>query len=162
VQGRFVFSSSREPIRCAEAGFFGEKNGQRLRSILALSLRRIAENFFATLFPSNSHIGCAPLGRISRLPVCGRCLEAVRPIERTVCAICGERPLSPYATPHQNGEIECGLCKRARPPFVKAVADESCQGGLRGTGTRGQVQLGYGFRQTSVPELQLRVVHAGS
>jgi ComF family protein len=63
--------------------------------------------------------------------VCNQCLQAIQTIAGEVCSICGERLLSPYTAPNQNGEIHCGLCMRAKPPFVKAVAYASYEGTLR-------------------------------
>ena len=48
-----------------------------------------------------------------------------------VCSICGERILSPYALSGIDGEPRCGLCRRIRPPFGRAVAYGSYEGGLR-------------------------------
>jgi len=47
------------------------------------------------------------------------------------CAICGERLISPYAFSADNGDPRCGLCRRLEPPFVKAAAYGSYEGGLR-------------------------------
>jgi ComF family protein len=55
----------------------------------------------------------------------------MRPIAGTLCSICGERLLSPYAASPERGESQCGLCKRVKPPFVKAAAYGSYEGGLR-------------------------------
>jgi ComF family protein len=73
----------------------------------------------------------APLIRISRLPVCQECLDAIRPISGGLCAICGERLFSPYAVPSAAGEPRCGLCRRLTPAFARAVAYGSYEGGLR-------------------------------
>jgi len=67
---------------------------------------------------------------ISRLPVCEECLSAMRPIAGGTCSICGERLVSPYAFLAE-AEARCGLCRRLEPPFVKAVAYGSYEGGLR-------------------------------
>ena len=53
----------------------------------------------------------------------------MRPIAGGVCSVCGERVFSPYAV--SAGETRCGLCRRLEPPFVKAVAYGSYDGGLR-------------------------------
>jgi ComF family protein len=53
------------------------------------------------------------------------------PIAGNVCSICGERILSPYAVSGVDGEPRCGLCRRIQPPFAKAVAYGSYEGGLR-------------------------------
>ncbi len=54
----------------------------------------------------------------------------MRPIAGGTCSICGERLLSPYAFLAE-AEARCGLCRRLEPPFVKAVAYGSYEGGLR-------------------------------
>ena len=54
----------------------------------------------------------------------------MRPIAGGTCSICGERLLSPYAFVAE-AEVRCGLCRRLEPPFVKAVAYGSYEGGLR-------------------------------
>ena len=54
----------------------------------------------------------------------------MRPIAGGSCSICGERLFSPYAFLAEV-EARCGLCRRLEPPFVKAVAYGSYEGGLR-------------------------------
>ena len=90
-----------------------------------------AESLFAVLFPSDCRICGAPLFKISRLPVCQECLDAIRPISGSVCAICGERIFSPYALSSSGGEPRCGLCRRIEPAFVRATAYGSYESGLR-------------------------------
>ncbi len=53
------------------------------------------------------------------------------PIAGQVCAICGERLLGPFAVSTDPGEPRCGLCRRVEPPFARAVAYGSYEGGLR-------------------------------
>jgi ComF family protein len=91
----------------------------------------IAEGLFAVLFPSDCRICSAPLIRISRLPVCDDCLDAMLRIEGQVCARCGERLFSPYAVARPEGEVCCGLCRRIDRDFERAVAYGSYEGGLR-------------------------------
>jgi len=55
----------------------------------------------------------------------------MRPIAGGTCSICGERLLSPYAFLTEQAEARCGLCRRVEPPFVRAVAYGSYEGGLR-------------------------------
>ena len=55
----------------------------------------------------------------------------MRPITGGVCSVCGERLFSPYAVASASGESRCGLCRRAGPPFVRAAAYGSYEGGLR-------------------------------
>ncbi len=91
----------------------------------------IAESLFAVLFPSDCRICGIPLVKISRLPVCQECLDAMPAIEGGVCAICGERLFSPYAVTGAPGEPRCGLCRRIEPPFARAAAYGSYESGLR-------------------------------
>jgi ComF family protein len=55
----------------------------------------------------------------------------MRPISGGLCAICGERIEGPYVLAGKDGEIRCGLCRRVEPPYVKAAAYGSYDGGLR-------------------------------
>ena len=87
-----------------------------------------AESLFATLFPADCRLCGEPLLNISRLPVCPECLAAMLPIGVGTCAICGERLLSPYLV---STEPRCGLCRRLAPPFARATAYGSYEGGLR-------------------------------
>ena len=97
----------------------------------SIASRALAESLFAVLFPGDCRICGAPLLRISRLPVCQECLDAMRPITGGLCAICGERLFSPYAVSSAAGEPRCGLCRRLAPSFARAVAYGSYEGGLR-------------------------------
>ena len=94
-------------------------------------MNSVAESLFATLFPSDCRLCGAPLVNISRLPVCDECLTALHPITGGVCSICGERLASPYAFAAGQEEPKCGLCRRLGPPFARAVAYGSYEGGLR-------------------------------
>jgi ComF family protein len=47
-----------------------------------------------------------------------------------LCSICGERLPGPYAL-FTDGEVRCTLCRRLEPPYVKAAAYGSYEGGLR-------------------------------
>ena len=80
----------------------------------------------ATLFPADCRLCHAPLTRISRLPVCPACLEAIHPTECRICALCGERLESEFA------EGLCGMCRRVAPHFVRARAYGAYEGALRG------------------------------
>ena len=91
----------------------------------------IAESLFAVLFPSDCRICGIPLVKISRLPVCQECLDAMHAISGGVCAICGERLFSSYAVAGAAGEPRCGLCRRIHPPFARAAAYGSYESGLR-------------------------------
>ncbi len=54
----------------------------------------------------------------------------MRPIEGTLCLICGERIYSPYAVTENRGP-RCGVCRRVEPVFARAAAYGSYEGGLR-------------------------------
>jgi predicted amidophosphoribosyltransferase len=82
------------------------------------------------LFPSDGRICGTPLV-ISRLPVCDESLASMHPIAGCVCSVCGERILSPYAVSGIDGEPRRRRCRRIQPPFAKAVAYGSYEGGLR-------------------------------
>ena len=97
---------------------------------LISSIGGIAEALFATFFPSDCRLCGAPLINISRLPVCGECLAEIRPSEEGVCSVCGERLVSHHAFARENEEPVCGLCRRLSPPFEKAAAYGSYDGGL--------------------------------
>jgi ComF family protein len=92
---------------------------------------RAAESLFAVLFPSDCRICAAPLVKISRLPVCQDCLAQIHAIGGKVCDLCGERVHATYALPGADGVIRCPLCSRIAPPFARAVAYGSYEGGLR-------------------------------
>ena len=60
----------------------------------------------------------------------------MRPIAGGLCSICGERLVSPFAfaggpvqSSAESGEARCGLCRRLEPPYVKATAYGSYDGG---------------------------------
>lgn len=126
-RGRLVFSSSEDPIRATGTEVLTRDSS--LLSTLVSSVSGVAESLFATLFPSDCRLCGTPLINISRLPVCRACLSNVHPITGNVCFVCGERVFSPHAL--SAGETRCGLCRRLEPPFVKAVAYGSYDGGLR-------------------------------
>ena len=98
-------------------------------SKLVSSVSGVAESLFATLFPSDCRLCGTPLVNISRLPVCQPCLAEIQPIGGGVCEISEERLFGPHAL--SAGEARCGLCWRAQPPFIKAVAYGSYDSGLR-------------------------------
>jgi len=109
-----------------------------LVSMLVSSVSGVAESLFATLFPSDCRFCGTPLVNISRLPVCQACLSEIHVIEGAVCSVCGERLMTPFALGVRTGdgtdgteEVRCGLCRKLAPPFVKAVAYGSYDGGVR-------------------------------
>jgi ComF family protein len=134
-RGRIVFSSNGTPIRATGTRVVVQDNPW------VSWAGGIAAGLFATLFPSDCRLCNAPLINISRLPVCEDCLGAMRPIAGGLCSICGERLMSPFAFAAEDhssedhssasGDALCGLCRRLEPPYVKATAYGSYQGGLR-------------------------------
>jgi ComF family protein len=102
-----------------------------LSALFVSGCNHLAAALFTTLFPADCRICAAPLINVSRLPVCDDCLSAIRPIAGGLCAICGERLVSPYAFSSADHEPICGLCRRSGPPFIKATAYGSYEGGLR-------------------------------
>ena len=133
---RSVFSSSADQIRDPETSPAGKQ------AFLVSWVSGAAESLFATLFPADCRLCGSPLINISRLPVCEDCLSAMRPIAGGICSICGERLVSPYVFTGEGDEPRCGLCRRMAPPFAKAVAYGSYDGGLAGTDSSFEVRAG--------------------
>jgi ComF family protein len=131
-----VFSSSGDRIRAIQAK--AAMAGPSIASVDSPSWAnrvfiQVAESLFAVLFPSDCRICGTPLAEISRLPVCRECLGAMQPISGGLCAICGERLFSSHALSPagDDNEPQCGLCRRIEPPFARAIAYGSYDGGLR-------------------------------
>jgi predicted amidophosphoribosyltransferase len=91
--------------------------------------RRAAASLFFTFFPADCRICGSPLIEVSRLPVCEGCLIALRPLQGSYCSVCGEALHVPGGV--GAGESRCPLCQRIDPPFERAVAYGSYDGGLR-------------------------------
>ena len=96
----------------------------------------VAASLFFTLFPADCRICGFPLLSVSRLPVCEKCLIALRPLKGSYCTVCGEALQVPaYIDPLESDRFEvesrCLLCQRADPPFERAVAYGSYDGELR-------------------------------
>lgn len=53
----------------------------------------------------------------------------MRPLAGEFCSICGEALFSPAFV--ERGDALCGVCQRVQPPFQKALAYGSYDGGLR-------------------------------
>ena len=77
------------------------------------------------LFPSDCRLCELPLATSSLLPVCPECLESLEPISGDRCLLCGERLFAGFA------QSLCGECLTERPPFEKASAYGSYEGGVR-------------------------------
>jgi ComF family protein len=96
---------------------------------------RVAATLFFTFFPADCRICGSPLLRVSRLPVCKACLLALRPLQGSYCTVCGEAlhlaAAIDLSADSGKSETRCLLCQRADPPFERAVAYGSYDGGLR-------------------------------
>jgi len=124
-----------------EAVFSSSSTGFRIRAAqgraadgFASFAERAAATLFSTLFPADCRICDSPLIKVSRLPVCDRCLLTVRPLQGSYCSVCGERLHRPvFLEPAETdiAETRCLLCQRADPPFERAVAYGSYDGALR-------------------------------
>jgi ComF family protein len=96
-------------------------------------------NLFFTFSPADCRICDAPLLKVSRLPVCENCLHALHPLKGSYCAVCGAAMHVPGYIARENadlgemdtGEARCLLCQRVDPPYERAVAYGSYEGGLR-------------------------------
>jgi ComF family protein len=124
-RGRLVFSSSKGSTRSAPRTLHSS-----WLSSLTSGVHGVAVALFATFFPSDCRLCGAPLINISRLPVCDDCLFSIRPLAASLCSICGEPIPGPYGF-FAEGEILCTLCRRHQPPYGKAAAYGSYEGGLR-------------------------------
>ena len=121
-----VFSSTGFRIRSAQ--------GQAADHTFAGFAERAAATLFFTFFPADCRICGFPLLRFSRLPVCGTCLIALRPLKGSYCTVCGEAlHLAAWIDPSEadRGESRCLLCQRVDPPFERAVAYGSYDRELR-------------------------------
>jgi ComF family protein len=134
---RAVFSST-EDIRASQATFadagrpiVSGRSFPKSEFWFRRACRRSLESLFSVLFPSDCRICHLPLLNISRLPVCLECLASIHPIAGHVCSICGERVLSSYAQPDDDGLTRCPVCRRIEYPFERAVAYGSYDGALR-------------------------------
>ena len=63
--------------------------------------------------------------------MCEECLAQIHPVGGKLCVVCGERVHAAYALPGSDGVIRCPVCSRIAPPFARAVAYGSYEGGLR-------------------------------
>jgi ComF family protein len=143
-----VFSSSEDRIRASGASI--RVAGRRIalpEAVAAYSsagrarfepgvlqyswIKRAAEGLFSVLVPSDCRICSEPLLNISALPVCPSCLDQMHPLRGKVCSICGERVLSMYAEPDDDGLRRCPVCRRVDRPFSRAVAYGSYDDRLR-------------------------------
>lgn len=90
----------------------------------ANAVRGALDSVVTLLFPSDCRLCGLPLASSSLLPVCAECLESLQPISGERCLLCGERLFSGITN-------LCGECLTERPPYVKASAYGSYDGGLR-------------------------------
>ena len=126
-----VFSSSSTGFRIRAAQ--GQAHGLAVRGLADHGFVRFAERaaagLFFTFFASDCRICGSPLIEVSRLPICTDCLIALRPLKGSYCIVCGEA-LGTVGN-IEGGEARCMLCQRMDPPFERAVAYGSYDGGLR-------------------------------
>ncbi len=115
---RVVFSSSRDLTRAKD---HSETAGVSLLSAAARSL-------LATFFPSACRLCYTPLYQLSWLPVCTECLEKIKPLTGPVCVSCGQLL---FSSAFQFSDGLCGECRMEQPPFARALAYGSYEGGLR-------------------------------
>jgi len=129
-QGRVVFSSSGDLNR---AGAQQPDTTPALisgpRHALGRMVRDAAAGLFNTLFPGVCRLCGEPLNDISRLPVCKSCIGSIEPLAGAFCSICGENL---FAFAASDAPAMCGMCRRAVPPFARAVAFGTYEGNLRG------------------------------
>jgi ComF family protein len=126
-----VFSSTGFRIRAAQGQAADHRLAERglAEHGFAGFARRAAATLFFTFFPADCRICGSPLIRVSRLPVCESCLIALRPLQGSYCSVCGEAlHIAGYTGAE---ESRCLLCQRTDPPFERAVAYGSYEGGLR-------------------------------
>lgn len=122
--------------RCAARRVVFSSSGDSTRSVAVPSRRgrsfvfSLAGGALSVLFPSHCRFCQAPLTRLSRVPVCEACLEAIRPNEAAVCAACGERLVSPLLS-ERDGSPLCLQCMQNEPAFARAAAYASYDGGMR-------------------------------
>ncbi len=90
---------------------------------------RVAASLFFTFFPADCRICGAPLIEISRLPVCESCVRKPQPLSGAFLSICGEACDFPAGLDPE--DTRCRICRKARPPFDRAVAYGSYDGNLR-------------------------------
>jgi len=133
-----VFSGSGDRIRAiqATAATAGPSIASTDRPSWASRVYvRLAEKLFDVLLSSDCRICGEPPVKIPRLPVCQECLDGMQRTRGGVCSICRERLFSPYALSQDQDKGEgaplCRLCRRIKPPFVRATAYGSFDGGLR-------------------------------
>jgi ComF family protein len=105
------------------------QRAQFTRKSARIAIKAAAESLFAVLFPSDCRICRSPLTTISNLPVCEPCLAQVVPMDGLLCRVCGEKLFSSFVNT-EDGPV-CGMCRRAKPHFRRAVAYGAYEGALR-------------------------------
>jgi ComF family protein len=103
------------------------------KQFLATGFTTAAEKIFSALFslvlPDDCRICGDPLKKISRIPVCPKCLAAPEPLAAEyMCAACR----APFASPWPLDEHGlCGLCRRGAHGFDAAYSYGFYEGTLR-------------------------------
>jgi ComF family protein len=129
-QGRVVFSSNGDLNRAgAQQANAVHLPTSGLKGGVNRLFREAATSLFNTLFPGQCRLCGESLANVSRLPVCQACLNGVKPLSGNFCSLCGEQM---FAFDQQETAAICGMCRRATPPFARAVAFGSYDGELRG------------------------------
>src|SRR5262249_49740260 len=130
-QGRVVFSSSGHLNRAgAQQANAVHSSISGLKGGVNPLVREAATSLFNTLFPGECRLCGEALTNVSRLPFCQHCLDGVKPLSGSFCSLCGEQMFA--FGEHQPAAAICGMCRRATPPFARAVAFGSYEGELRG------------------------------
>ena len=92
-------------------------------------VRSIPRALFALLFPDNCRICAEPLVKVSRIPVCPKCLAKPEPISAEhFCVACRTPFLSPFPL---DADGLCGLCRRGLNAFDCAYSFGSYEDELR-------------------------------
>ena len=99
------------------------------RVAVVAPLKILLRGLFSVLFPSDCRICSTPLDNISRIPVCGECLAAIRPLRAPQCVICGDRLAAAMLL---MGDGRCSNCRDSTPDFDRAVSFGEYKEGLRG------------------------------
>ncbi len=128
-----VFSSSGTGFRIRAAQGQAADHLASTGHRLAGFAKRAAATLFFTLFPADCRICGSPLLTVSRLPVCQSCIIALRPLQGSYCPVCGQASPAVSLTRREGEDVDprCLLCQRVDPPFERAVAYGSYEGGLR-------------------------------
>ncbi len=81
-------------------------------------LRQASDALASVLFPAPCRVCGDTLLTASRIPICGDCLDSLRPLSQPICRQCGRPFVSPLAglVPHP----QCRLCRKGTYAFDAA------------------------------------------